>query len=65
MGDEDNGRKRGKDYQVTCRKDTWTKLKGGRIEGGMWACVGVGELWGKMETTVLEQQSKNNEYIDK
>ena len=31
---EDNGGKRGKGHQGTCIKDTWTKPKGGRIEGG-------------------------------
>ena len=41
----------------TCIKDTWTKPKGGRIEGGRWGWLewgGHGER--KMETTVLEQQ---------
>ena len=38
-------------------KDTWRKLKGGRIEGGRWGMAGVGGSGqGKMETTVLEQQ---------
>ena len=39
----DKGRKRGKSCQGTCIKDTWTKPKGGRIEGGRWGCMGVGE----------------------
>ena len=28
--------KKGKVHQGTCMKDTWTKPKGGRIEGGRW-----------------------------
>ena len=38
-------------------KDTWTKPKRGKIEGGRWGWWGLEELWGGgMETTVLEQQ---------
>ena len=47
----DNRGKKGKGHQVTCIKDTWTKPKGGRIEGGAGGSGGE-----KMETTVLEQQ---------
>ena len=46
----------GKGCQGTCIKDTWTKPKGGRIEGGMWGWLGWGDWWGEMETTVLEHQ---------
>ena len=41
----------------TCIKDTWTKPKGGRIEGGRCGWLGSGGNGEeKMETTVLEQQ---------
>ena len=49
----DNGRKRGKGWQGTCIKSTWTKPKGDRIQGARWGWLGG---WGGMETTVLEQQ---------
>ena len=29
-----------------CIKDTWTKPKGGRIEGGRWGWVGLGRVVG-------------------
>ena len=37
-------RKKGKGHQGTCIKDSWTKPKGGRIEGGTWGWV----EWGKV-----------------
>ena len=41
----------------TTTKDTWTKPKVGRIDGGRWEWLGWGGSGGgKMETTVLEQQ---------
>ena len=47
-------RRQGKNgHQGTFIKDTWTKPKWGRIEGGRWARES-GD--GKKETTVLEQQ---------
>ena len=45
----------------TCIKDTWTKPKGGRIEGERWGWLRLGGAvsgGGEMETTVLEQQFK-------
>ena len=33
-------RKKGKDHQRICIKDTWTKPKEGMIEGGRWEWVG-------------------------
>ena len=52
----DNGGERGKGCQGTCIKDTWTKPKGGRIEGERWGWLGWGKSGGrKMETTILEQ----------
>ena len=52
------GRKGEKGHQGTCIKDTRTKPKGGRIEGGRWGWLGLGGAVGKggMETTALEQQ---------
>ena len=44
--------KKGGGFSGTCIKDTWTKPKRGRIKGGKWGWLG----WGKMKTTVLEQQ---------
>ena len=35
--------KRGKGHQGTCIKDTWTKSKGDRIEGGRWGWMRLGE----------------------
>ena len=32
----------GKGCQGTCIKDTWTKPKGDRIEGGRWGWLGLG-----------------------
>ena len=56
----DNRGKKEKGCQETSIKDTWTKPKRGRIEGGRWGWMGQGRLMGgKMETTVLEQQLKN------
>ena len=36
----DNGGKKGKGHQGTCIKDTWTKPKRGKIEGGKWGGLG-------------------------
>ena len=48
--------KGGKGCQGTCIKDTCTKPKGGRIEGGRRGYVGWGGSdRGKMETTIFEQ----------
>ena len=47
--------KKGKGCQGTCIKDTWTKLKGVRIEGGRVGMGGNGQegvVVGEMETTV-------------
>ena len=38
-GEGDNGGKRGKGHPGTCIKDTWTKPKGDKIEGGRWGWV--------------------------
>ena len=46
---------KGKGFSGTCIKDTWTKSKGGRIEGGRWGWQGWGDWWEKMETSVLDQ----------
>ena len=59
-GEVDNRGKKSQGLQGTDIKDTWTKPKKGRIEGGRlggraWAGGSVG---GKVETTVLEQQLK-------
>ena len=54
---EDNGGQKGKGHQGTCIKDSWTKPKQGRIEGGTGTS---GD--GKMETTVLEQQFKKKKF---
>ena len=40
----DNGGKRRKGHQGPCIKDTWTKPKGGRIEGGRWGWVVRGKV---------------------
>ena len=56
-GGGDKDRKKVKGHQGTCKKDTWTKPKRGRIEGGRWGWVGRGSgagAWG-IETTVLEK----------
>ena len=53
----DNREKRGKGHQGPCIKDTWTKPKKGRIEGGRWEWLEWGRSsGGNMETSVLEQQ---------
>ena len=41
-----NGRKREEGHQGTCIKDTWTKPKRGRIEGGRWGWVARGRVVG-------------------
>ena len=47
----------GDGFSGTCIKNTWTKPKGCRIEGGMWRYLGLwGVVWGEMETTELEKQ---------
>ena len=46
-GREEWGEK-GEGFSGTCVKDTWTKPKGARIEGGRWGCLVcrvVGEKW--------------------
>ena len=51
---EDNGGKRGKGCQGTCIKDTWTKLKWGRIEDGRWGWLGwEGVMGGKLRQLYL------------
>ena len=50
-GERDNGEKKRKRHQGTCKKDPWTKPIEGRIESGVEKTGGR-----KMETTVLEQQ---------
>ena len=51
----DNWGSRGKGHQGTCTKDTWTKSKGGRIEGERLGLVGGRSGGRKMETSVHEQ----------
>ena len=46
MGGE-NGGKKGEGFSGTSIKDTWTKAKGGRIEGGRWGWLGWGVWWGE------------------
>ena len=46
MGGDNRGKK-GKGCQGTCIKDPWTKSKGGRIEDGRWAWVGLGKVVGE------------------
>ena len=59
------GRKGGKGHQGTCRKDTWTKPKGGRIEGGRWGWVGwegvVGRKWRQL---YLNNNKKVNKLLE-
>ena len=38
---------KGKGCQGTCIKDTWTKPKGGKIEGRRWGLVDWKERWGE------------------
>ena len=42
----ETGRIRGKYCQETCVKDTWTKAKRGRIEGGKWGWLRWGGVMG-------------------
>ena len=49
MGGGDHG----EGLSGTCIKDTWTKPKAGKVEGGR-----RGWGWGKMETTILQEQLK-------
>ena len=62
---DNGGRGEGvKVHQGTCIKDSWTKPKEGRIEGGWWGLVGQGcVVMGKMETTVLEQEYNKTKLI--
>ena len=46
-GREKTGEKKGKGHEETCIKDTWTKPKRGRIEGGWWGWVGRGQWLGE------------------
>ena len=46
-GGRGNGGKRGIGFSGTFIKDTWTKPKGGKIEGGRWGWLGLGEWWGE------------------
>ena len=51
---------KGERFSGTTIKDTWTKPKAVKIEGGRWGWVGWRGSGGKMETTVLEQQFKKS-----
>ena len=65
MGGDNEG-KREKGCQGTCIKDTWTKVKAGRMEGRRWGWqVWVWSGRGKMETTALGQQFKKRLKIKK
>ena len=35
---------KGEGFSGTTIKDTWTKPKVGRMEGGRWGCLGWGEV---------------------
>ena len=51
---------KGKDRQGTCIRDTWTKPKGGRIEGGRWGWVGQqGVVGGKWRQLYLNNNKKS------
>ena len=41
----DNGEEKGKGCQGAYIKDTWTKPKGDRFEGGRWEGCGRGKWW--------------------
>ena len=41
----DNCGETGEGFSGTYIKDTWTKPKQGRIEGGRWGRLGWGEWW--------------------
>ena len=43
-GEGNNGGKKGKGCQGTCRKNPWTKPKVGTIEGDRQGCVGQGKI---------------------
>ena len=45
MGEDNGGGRRR--VSGTSIKDTWTKAKGGRIEGGRWGWLGWGVWWGE------------------
>ena len=53
--------KTGKGCQGICIKDTWTKPKGGRIQGGRWEWVG----WGRVVEGKWRQLCLNNNKIFK
>ena len=59
----DNGDIRAKGCQGTCTKDTWTKPKGSRIEGGRqgWLVLGavVGEKWRQLYLNNNETKRNN------
>ena len=51
---------KGEGFLVTRIKDTWTKPKGGRIRGGRWGWLGLGEVVrGKWRQLYLNN-NKNN-----
>ena len=45
MGEDNGGGRRR--VSGTSIKDTWTQPKAGRIEGGRWGWLGLGEWWGE------------------
>ena len=56
--------KRRKGHQRTCIKDTWTKPKEGRIDGGRWGWLGwrggvMGEKWRQLYLTNNKKERKN------
>ena len=56
----DNRRKKGKGHKGTCIRDTWTKPKGVRIEGGRQGMDGVGSGGGKWRQLYLNKNFKNS-----
>ena len=59
---QDNGIKKGKRCQGVCIKDTWTKPKWGRIEGGRRGYVGwggvIGGKWRQLYLNNKNSESK-------
>ena len=55
----DNGGEGEKGCQGTCIKDTWTKPKGVRIEGGRWGWLGQEVVRGKWRQLYLNNNKKN------